>query len=618
MHHLRSTLRAFLIALLATAVMETVRRVVFVALFDYSAAVMPMLLAVMAAAAISGLRSGLFAIILGVGTIIYVFSESTNIPVFATYRQLRILMFVITGGLISWGLGTLHTARRRLADRQRELEREVSERRNTEANLASEIRRRCEAETALKEREERTRLAVESAEIGTWDFDVSTAEVNSSARCKLAFGFAPDAEVSLNEYVERVHPEDRDRMRQAMRAALDPAGNGVYDIDYRTVWPDGTIQWLIVRGQAFFDGETPHRRAARFVGTVLDVTGRKQVEAALRASEKRLQAILDNTTAVIYLKDLQGRFLMANRRFEDLSSHHQIVEKTDADLFPSDVVEKIQANDRRVICTGKPLEFEEVVPQSDGLHTYIAVKFPIFDAEGNVAAVGGISTDISDRKRAHDALKAEREMLWHTIEVQDQERRILTYEIHDGLVQYATGALMHLEALRGRVKSDTIAEEIERVVAILRKTVEEGRRIISGIHATVLDDYGIVAALQDLIESREQSPVQFELVTDERLGRMAHKTEQALYRITQEALTNVQKHSQSKKVRVELSRCGDHVHLEVRDWGMGISPAGGSNGGYGLKGMNERARLAGGKCTIEAVPGGGTQVSVELPYLSRN
>ena len=430
-----------------------------------------------------------------------------------------------------------------------------------------------------------------------------------------AFGFAPQAEASLAEYVDRIHPEDRDRVQQAMKRALEPTGDGFYDIDYRTMCPDGTTRSLIVKGQAFFDGETPNRRAVRFVGTVLDVTERKQAEEALRASEKRLQAILDNTSAVIYLKDLQGRFLMVNRRFEELSSQRQVVGKTDADLFPRHVGEVIQANDRQVMDAGKPMEFEELVPLSDGLHTYIAVKFPIFDATGKVTAVGGISTDITDRKRAHDALKAEQEMLWHTIEVQDQERKLVTYEIHDGLVQYVTGALMHLEAMRDRVNVDAIAEELENVVDVLRKAVKEGRRIISGLHATVLDDYGVVAAVEDLIEQEERVDLQFEFVKDESVGRLARKTEQAIYRITQEALTNVQKHSQSKKVRVELCRRGDHVHLEVRDWGLGFAPPYSSNGRHGLKGMIERARIAGGKCTIEAAPGGGTQVVVDLPYV---
>ncbi len=191
------------------------------------------------------------------------------------------------------------------------------------------------------------------------------------------------------------------------------------------------------------------------------------LEEISRTNEGRLQAIMDNTTAVIYIKDLQGRFVMANRWFEELSTHGPIVGKTDADIFPSDVVARIQANDRLVRETGKPVEFEEVVPQSDGLHTYVAIKFPLFDSAGQITAIGGISTDISDRKRAADALEAEQEMLRHTIHVQDQERQLIAYEIHDGLIQYVTGALMQLEALQANADSQPAAS-VENIVEILR------------------------------------------------------------------------------------------------------------------------------------------------------
>jgi len=99
---------------------------------------------------------------------------------------------------------------------------------------------------------------------------------------------------------------------------------------------------------------------------------------------------------------------------------------------------------------------------------------------------------------------------------------------------------------------------------------------------------------------------------------MEPRIEEAIYRITQEALTNIGKHSQSKSVRVELGRRGDRVHLEVRDWGVGFTPSNRSKGIHGLRGMTERARIVGGMCKIESSPGEGTRVVVDLPYLSKN
>jgi PAS domain S-box-containing protein len=236
----------------------------------------------------------------------------------------------------------------------------------------------------------------------------------------------------------------------------------------------------------------------------------------------------------------------------------------------------------------------------------------------------GVCYDVTEKKEADIALRQalecleeEQELLRHTIELQEQERQLVTFEIHDGLVQYATGALMQLEAMRAVEKSDAVAEQLDAVVELLQRTVAEGRRIINGIRTPVLDDWGVVAAVEHLIDEEDRAHVQVEFIKDAQLGRMAPNLEEAVYRITQEALTNIRKHSGTKKLRVELGRRGDRVHLEVRDWGVGFTPQNGPKGIHGLRGMTSRARLVGGKCMIDSAPGKGTQVVVDLPYLGR-
>jgi two-component system sensor histidine kinase DegS len=124
--------------------------------------------------------------------------------------------------------------------------------------------------------------------------------------------------------------------------------------------------------------------------------------------------------------------------------------------------------------------------------------------------------------------------------------------------------------------------------------------------------------VQQLIEDEERAHIEIEFVKDEGLGRMSPNIELALYHITQEALTNAHKHSQSDRVRIELCRRQDCVHLEVRDWGVGFTPPARSNGVHGLRAMTERARIVGGKCTVKNARDKGTEVIVDLPYQSRN
>jgi PAS domain S-box-containing protein len=144
-----------------------------------------------------------------------------------------------------------------------------------------------------------------------------------------------------------------------------------------------------------------------------EITQNKRIEVALRDSEQRLQAILDNSTAIIFMKDTQGRYLMINHRYEVLFhlDRDEIKGKTDHDIFPKAIADAFQANDREVMAAGTALEKEEVAPLEDGLHTYISLKFPLFDPEGNVYAVCGMSTDISDRKAAEVELQRQQEEL---------------------------------------------------------------------------------------------------------------------------------------------------------------------------------------------------------------
>jgi PAS domain S-box-containing protein len=135
---------------------------------------------------------------------------------------------------------------------------------------------------------------------------------------------------------------------------------------------------------------------------VAEIAQRTQAEDALRERERLIHAILDNSSALIFLKDKEGHYLLVNNEFEralDLTQE-EIRGKKGEEVFPAEQAAAFQANDLRVIQTGVPMEFEEVALQADGLHTSIVHKFPLLDDEGKIYAIGGIATDITERKRA--------------------------------------------------------------------------------------------------------------------------------------------------------------------------------------------------------------------------
>lgn len=148
-------------------------------------------------------------------------------------------------------------------------------------------------------------------------------------------------------------------------------------------------------------------------GVGRDITERKHSEQALLKSQTHLQGILDNCPAIIFLKDLDGRYVQVNRQFErtfNLPSE-QALGRTDAELFPPELAGAFGRTDRSVLEAGRPLEFEERGVYADSLRTYILQKFPLTDAAGSVYAIGGVATDITERKTAEDELRRQKEIL---------------------------------------------------------------------------------------------------------------------------------------------------------------------------------------------------------------
>ncbi|HEV3006954.1 MAG TPA: response regulator, partial [Pirellulales bacterium] len=166
---------------------------------------------------------------------------------------------------------------------------------------------------------------------------------------------------------------------------------------------DGSKLYVQVLKSPVYDSQG---RRVGIQGMFWDVTAKKETEEALRQSEQRLQSILDNATAVIYVKSIDGRYVLVNRSFESLfhRTRAEIVGQTDHDLFPREMADAFRANDQQVLAAGTALQFEEVAPHDDGLHTYISTKFLLYDSSGVPHLLCGISTDITDRKRAEKIL----------------------------------------------------------------------------------------------------------------------------------------------------------------------------------------------------------------------
>ncbi len=275
--------------------------------------------------------------------------------------------------------------------------------------------------------------------------------------------------VGPERWLSTIHDDDRPRLQGAFERIVGRASKREVE-EYRVVRPDGTIRWVrdsvmvqeVENGALRLDGivaditeqkqaeetlrqahdELERRVRERTADLVAanaslreQITERQRAEQELRKSEERLQSILDNTTAVIYVKDVEGRYLLINHRFEDLFHirRDELVGRTDYDLFPAVNADAFRMNDLRVIETGRALEMEELAPLDDGLHTYISIKFPLHDPAGEIYAVCGISTDITERKRAE-------EIAQYLAKFPDEDPSPVMRVSNDGEVLYANSA----------------------------------------------------------------------------------------------------------------------------------------------------------------------------------
>ncbi|WP_438032781.1 response regulator [Sorangium sp. So ce204] len=315
---------------------------------------------------------------------------------------------------------------------------------------------------------------------------------------------------------------------------------------------------------------------------------RRRAEVALRESQRLLQAIIDNSTAVIFVKDLEGRYLMINRRYEELFhvTARWIAGKTDYDLFPAECADALRAFDRQVVAAGGPLEMEEIVPHDDGLHTYIAIKCPLFDESGRAYAVCGISTDISDRKRT----EAEREVLLsreqaaradleRTGRLKDEFLALLSHELRTPL----TAILGWSQLLRLRGPSDEILGRalgtIERNARAQSKLIDDlldMSRIIGGRLSLDVEVVDLGEMLETLLESAEPAAKAKGIRLDlsvESAGEQVMGDPNRLQQIVWNLVSNAMKFTrQGGQVKVSLRREGSYARLAVSDTGIGIAP----------------------------------------------
>jgi PAS domain S-box-containing protein len=461
-------------------------------------------------------------------------------------------------------------------------------------------------------------MAVDGANDGLWDaqpigtdWHADSTTVWYSRRSKQLLGFTEDEFPNVfGSWKSRLHPNDHDRVIRALTDHLER--RKPYDVEYRLRTKSGEYRWFRARGQAIWD---ERGRPIRMSGSLRDITQTKEDAATIEQSQAIWRSLVENAPDIIMLASLDGKILFINR------STPLAVESIGRSLYDyiDEPFKDVMKNALEAVrSTGKTQRFE-VHGQTErgvGAIWYANRLGPVFQA-GRIESVVLIATDISDRKLAEQRVQSERRLLRRLLDLQERERQLVSYEIHDGLVQYLTAGLMHLEAFANSNQAHDSISQLEYTTGakLIRDGLAEARRLISGLRPPILDEQGVVAALEYLVNEARQAIPEILFVNHATFARLAAPLEVALFRITQEALTNIRKHSGAKSARVELLQHGDRVRLVIRDFGCGFDPQTVHEERFGLQGIRQRARLLGTAATIDSAPGKGTTVVVDFPIV---
>jgi PAS domain S-box-containing protein len=401
-----------------------------------------------------------------------------------------------------------------------------------------------------------------------------------------------------------VHPEDAETIQQIQELGA----GGHLKLQKRMRRKDGGTIYVQVSAKRLRNGDIQT--------TVQDTTEQRVAELARVESEQRYQDLVELAADAIWLRKADGRMVFVNHAGCELLGYtrDELLNSRSADLIhASDPDTKARLDAMRPLET---LRIERVMRHKDGHGIPVEASCHRL-ADGSMQV---ISHDITERKRSADEL---REMSRRLSEAQETERRAIARELHDEVGQSLTATRINLRDLEQQAEGGPLAQRLTDTAAIIAELLSKVRQMSLDLHPSVLDDLGVVAALRWCVRTRASgNSLEVNLDVPEDLPRFDGMVEITVFRVFQEALSNVLKHAQAGHLQVRLRHAGDKLILTMQDDGVGFDAEAAhrhamSGKSLGLLGMQERVRLAGGALILESAPGRGTQLQVSLPATER-
>lgn len=475
-------------------------------------------------------------------------------------------------------------------------------------------------QASLRESETAFALMAEQVPQLVWMCGADGQAFYFNSRC-VKYSGLPLTECYGAGWVKVFHPDDRKAVWNAWTHAVETGER--HNIECRLRAADGTYRWFLIQGEPI---RSPEGTILRWCGSCTDIEDLKRAEQGQRTQRRIIEEMLRNLPCGVAL--VRGHDLtlqMVNPVYQALAPHKPMLDRSIDEAWP-EVHPLFSERCRAVLETGRPLhavdEEFNTRREKDGVPEFSCYSWSMHRIPLSGGDDDGIMItlwDTTQRKLAEKALKLQRSQLRALGErmrqVREEERRSVARDLHDRLGQILTAIKMDMAWIgRHTAKEQAgIEDRLARSIALIDEGSGAVRRICRGLRPAILDDLGLAAAIEwEAKEFMTRSGIACTVSVPSGDLSLDGNTSIALFRIFQECLTNVMRHSGARSVRVSLERTEAEVRLGVADDGKGFSESK-SSGSLGLLGMKERAHSCGGTLELVSSPGAGTTVTVTIP-----
>jgi PAS domain S-box-containing protein len=492
--------------------------------------------------------------------------------------------------------------------------------------VARDITERKLAEEALRESETRFRQVAENISAVFWLSNPEGTTIHYvSPAYETVWGRSCESlYAEPNSWMDSVHPEDRERISEDER--LQAAGHG-HDHTYRIIRPDGSLRWI--RGRAF-PVRDECEKIIRVAGIVEDITEHKEAGARVRRSEEKFKALFDLAPVGISVLDRNRNVIEANPSLEQIMrlSREELLSGTQMlrNFLNANGTTQLpdQFASARAIRENRPISnIETGIVMENGETVWVQVSVAPLSLPDASAVV--ITQDITERRRAAKELEEANHQLRvlsrQLFHIQEEERRHLARELHDEIGQTLTAAKINLKIIAPDVPP-SIVGRLNDSVQLLDRLLRQVRQLSLDLRPPLLDELGLVPTLRWLVDQQAQrAGLRVTFTTNVDGLEIDPNVQTACFRVAQEGITNIIRHSGAKSVAVELRREAERLWLSVRDDGAGFDPSVVENGVHqhsslGLVSMKERALLVRGGIEVHSAPGHGTEIRAWFPLTS--